>query len=350
VERIYYHPDLALYDFGEWHPFRGKRFNDFMSFLEKSGWVKGYDVIEAREASNDELRTVHTENYINFVHYAEEKGNIFLSPDTYVLPGMVRGCKLMVGSAIDGVRFVWEEGGHALAFGGLHHAYPDHGEGFCLFNDVAISAKVAMLSGIKRVLNLDTDAHHGNGTMDIFYDSPQFLYISIHQDPSTLYPGRGFVHEIGRGDGEGYTVNIPLSPGASDGDYMFVLDTIIFPIIDEFKPDICIRNGGTDMYVGDTLTELSMSLEGIYTLGMKIREYMIKNKIPWVDLIASGYGNEIIKSWGFLFAGLFGLDMDDVVRIIDVSQSKRELSPDVLKSTKDTVRLIRKSLGEYWNI
>jgi len=136
---------------------------------------------------------------------------------------------------------VWE-GRFACAVGGgggMHHARGNYGAGFCIYNDVAICIRnLIQKYGLERILVLDTDAHAGDGTCQIFYQDPRVLFIDLHQDPRTLYPGTGFSHEIGAGEGKGYTVNVPLPPGASYDAYEYVLDEIFAPLAGEFDPQI----------------------------------------------------------------------------------------------------------------
>ncbi|MDI6811876.1 MAG: histone deacetylase, partial [archaeon] len=147
--------------------------------------------------------------------------------------------------------------------GGLHHAKPSFGEGFCIYNDVAFCAKYLIEKyKLKRILILDTDAHAGNGTNEYFYEDPRVLFIDIHQDPRTLYPGTGFLNEIGAGEGRGLKINIPLAPRASDESYELVFEEIIEPLAKEFKPQIIIRNGGSDSHFADTLTRLGLTVKG----------------------------------------------------------------------------------------
>ena len=128
--------------------------------------------------------------------------------------------------------------------GGLHHAGRDFGEGFCVFNDVAVCAKALLERyGLKRVMIFDSDAHTGHGTMQIFYDEPRVLYLSSHQDPTNLYPNTGFVDQIGEGAGEGFTVNVPLPVGADDECMRLVLGRVFLPLLEQLKPEVLIRCG-----------------------------------------------------------------------------------------------------------
>ena len=243
---FYYHSDFSGYDFGANHPFRGERFAAFMQALE-SRFPEAYGMLEIRTPSTSNEQTLelaHSHTYVQRVK-ALEKRRGFLSLDTQLLPGSVDAARLIVGASVAAAHAALENN-LAIGFGGLHHAGPDYGEGFCIFNDVAIAASVMLGQGLERIMILDTDAHQGNGTMDIFYSDPRVLFISLHQDPRTLYPGRGFVGEIGNGAGAGYTVNIPMPPLSVGTLYDEAMREIVVPLIDEFNPDFIIRNGGSE--------------------------------------------------------------------------------------------------------
>ena len=188
-------------------------------------------------------------------------------------------------------------GGFAMGFGGLHHAGRGFGEGFCIFNDVAVAAAALLRDGMERIAVLDTDAHQGNGTMDIFYEDPRVLFVSIHQDPRTLYPGVGFITELGRGAGEGRTVNLPM-PMLADGSlYDLAMREIVYPLLDEFRPQAIIRNGGSDPLYTDTLTNLGLDVEQLSGLIRDIARYARRGGIPLVDLFLSGYGPYVSEGW-----------------------------------------------------
>jgi acetoin utilization protein AcuC len=164
-----------------------------------------------------------------------------------IKPSIIKAVKLIVGAALKAGDLVAQEKVRIAqgVGGGLHHSGRDYGEVWCVFNDVAICAEAMVARHKKsRVLILDTDAHAGNGTMDVFYEDPKILYMTIHQDPMTLYPNTGFIEQIGRGEGEGYTVNIPLPKEADDECYGLVLERVFRPIARQFKPEVIIRNGG----------------------------------------------------------------------------------------------------------
>jgi acetoin utilization deacetylase AcuC-like enzyme len=145
-----------------------------------------------------------------------------------------------------------------------HHAERDRAMGFCFYNNVAAAAAHAVSLGMERVLVMDYDVHHGNGTQWIFYDDPRVLYISTHQYP--YYPGTGAAKDVGRGKGEGFTVNVPLEAGATDGDYVDVFDAIVIPVIDQFQPELLLVSAGFDAHEMDPLARMRLSTAGYASL------------------------------------------------------------------------------------
>ena len=346
---FFYHPDFSGYDFGPSHPFQGSRFERFLRELENR-YPALYARFEMREpvsAGNDLLELVHDRSYIDRV-VALEKRRGYLSLDTQLLPGSVDAARLIVGASVAAARAAVETG-LALGFGGLHHAGPDYGEGFCIFNDVAVAAGALLGDGLERVLILDTDAHQGNGTMDIFYAEPRVLFVSLHQDPRTLYPGRGFVHEIGAGPGTGYTVNIPMPMFAGGAAYDLAMNEIVYPLIDAFNPDVIIRNGGSDPLNTDTLTNLGLTLDELTALVRRIADTARSRKTPLVDLFLSGYGAYVVEGWFAIIRGVLGesfaLELPEQMK--NVSPEEQEHIGLVMRSTLDALKMY---LKPYWKI
>jgi acetoin utilization protein AcuC len=346
---FYFHPDFSGYDFGANHPFRGERFTAFMQALE-SRFPEAYAMLEIRTPTAVDdgiLELAHTHTYVQRVK-ALEKRRGFLSLDTQLLPGSVDAAKLIVGASVAAASAALESG-LAIGFGGLHHAGPDYGEGFCIFNDVAIAASVLLDRGLERIVILDTDAHQGNGTMDIFYSDPRVLFISLHQDPRTLYPGRGFASEIGSGEGEGYTVNIPMPPLSVGTLYDEAMREIVMPLIDEFEPGFIIRNGGGDPLYTDVLTNLGLDLDSLSDLNRLITEDAGNRKIPLLDLFLSGYGPYVTEGWLAIMRGILNVEMR-----LEIPENRIFISEEKLeRMTRDlrkTIQELKENLGPYWEV
>lgn len=359
---LIYSPEIKKYSFGKYHPFTSERFENFLGFIkEKLPDFKDYfEEIESKPATEKNLRLFHTQEYIEAMKEASA-GIILpdilkyvsidnLDPSTGYLPkGIERATRIAVGSSLLAGKLVFE-GKFKKAIvlgGGLHHAKENFGEGFCVYNDVVICAKTLLNQGLKRILILDTDAHAGNGVSEAFYGEDRILFADIHQDPRTIYPGKGFINEIGQGEGEGFTVNIPLLPGTGNKAYQYCFEEIIFPMAKEFKPEIIIRYGGSDPYFADGLTNLGLTLEGFKMIGKKVRK--LAEKVcqgKEVDLIASGYNPEILPlAWTALISGLLDLPIE-IKPPTKFGGGPPKNSK--LKETKEIIKELKKCLQKYW--
>jgi acetoin utilization protein AcuC len=230
--------------------------------------------------------------------------------------------------------------------GGMHHAKRASGEGFCLYNDVAFAGLYLVEHyRLERVLILDTDAHAGNGTAGYFYSDPRVLFIDIHQDPRTLYPGTGFADEIGEGAGKGKTVNIPLPPNAGNDSYQLVFEEIIEPLAAEFRPQVIVRNGGSDPHFMDELTSLGLTTAGFRMIGEKVRKMAELCGGKEIDLIASGYNRDILPyAWLALVAGLADWDVKlEGEKVPAILQTDSRLP-----ETKIIIGELKGYLKDYW--
>jgi len=259
---IAYHEKYAQYDLGPGHPFRGDRFVNATRFFREHGLLSHPNVVilEPTPATREDLLRVHDEDYVDLIfRLAREKRPYDI--ETPVSPSILEATLLIVGGAIATGKALYEgQVSRAVALGcGYHHAGKNYGGGFCLFNDIAVLVEFLREKyGLKRVLILDHDVHFGNGTSDIYYEDPDVLFISFHQDPRTIYPGTGFVEQIGRGPGEGFNVNVPLPPHTGDQTYLYALKEIFVPLAEEFKPELIITNGGSDPHFADLLGSLAL--------------------------------------------------------------------------------------------
>jgi acetoin utilization protein AcuC len=182
--------------------------------------------------------------------------------------------------------------------------------------------------------------------MDIFYDEPRVLFVSVHQDPMTIYPGTGFIEQIGASLGEGYTVNIPLPPGADDFCMNLVLEKLIKPLAVEFKPQIIIRNGGSDPHHEDGLGRLRISYNGLRSIGKAVTQISDISKCGVVDLCCSGYNPlTVAKGWLALLSGVIGYDIE-----IKESEPQPKASLSILRKTEEVIKEVEEILSGYWSI
>ncbi|MDP2729439.1 MAG: histone deacetylase family protein [Dehalococcoidales bacterium] len=359
------HQELREYHFGSGHPFHGDRFDIFLQFLKKRlPEDDNYHLLKADWATEEDLLLICQKEYIDFTksyYYAANLGlsyagqfSRFQSGDNlpFGRPGRVEeAARLIVGQAKAACHLV--QGGEFKKVvslgGGLHHARPAYGEGFCLYNDVAFSGLYLMQEyGLERILILDTDAHAGNGTSEYFYEEPRVLFIDLHQDPMTLYPGTGFVDQIGSGRGRGFTINIPLPPYAGYDSYKLVFESIVEPVTREFSPQIIIRNGGSDPHFADQLTNLGLPVKGFRMIGEKVREMAKVCDGKAMDLIASGYNQEVLPyGWLALIAGLGGIDLE--VEEPEPAPQRFNTDASSLAGTERVVEAVKNQLKDYWS-
>ncbi|MBW6486387.1 MAG: histone deacetylase [Syntrophobacterales bacterium] len=245
-----------------------ERLTAIYEMLENPDMSWKFSNIEARYALQNELERVHLPAYIEAVAATTGKTLTMLDPDTAATSETFATARLAAGgviAAIDSVVSGETDNAFALVRPPGHHAQGKDAAGFCIFNNIAIGAMHAMARlGMKRVLIVDWDLHHGNGTQNAFYDDKQVLYFSTHQSPA--YPGTGRPEEIGQGEGAGYTINVPLRPGAGDAAYIRVFQDILLPVAHKFRPELILVSAGFDPYEGDPLGEMRVTPAGFACL------------------------------------------------------------------------------------
>jgi len=347
---ITFHEKFTQYDLGEGHPFRGDRFVNVMKFFKEQDLLdlSRVTLVEPQPASRKDLLRVHQESYVDLIFRLAEENTPY-DVETPTSKRILEAALLIAGGAITCGESIYNgkaKRGISLG-GGYHHAGRDYGGGFCLFNDVAILVEYLRVKyDLTRFLILDYDVHFGNGTSDIYYWDPTVLYISVHQDPRTIYPGTGFAGQIGEGKGEGYNVNVPLPPGTSDGTYLYALNEVFVPLAEEFEPEIIIANGGSDPHFADMLGSLRLTVKGFFNLSCTIRN--TANKVCDGKLIlmpASGYNPKVLPlCWYALAAGVVGLEE---IRVEDPSEPPKE-QPSCRKQVKNTIGELTRLLKKKW--
>lgn len=230
--------------------------------------LPGLSLRNGRAATKDELNQVHTSHYLNEIFRLRGK-NAWLDMDTTaVSPGSVEAAEVAAGCSIVAVDAVMNgdtESAFALVRPPGHHAEPVRARGFCLFNNIAVATTHAQAEyGCERVMIVDWDAHHGNGTQNIFWADPNVLFIDLHR-AAPFYPGSGLLDEVGVGAGDGTTVNIPLPDGAGDLAYLKAFNEIIVPAADWFKPDLILVSAGFDAHRFDLALDVSYQGFGAMT-------------------------------------------------------------------------------------
>ncbi len=262
---LIYHPDYLLHDTGTGHPENKNRLVSLMQYLEKTGLLSDLKLIQPN--SNPPLQwisKVHSPDYVEMVRQTCLKGNGMLDVDTVVSFDSFKVALLAVEGVLEGVDEVMK-GNLSNSFCAIrppgHHAEKERGKGFCVFNNVAIAAAYLLEKyGLKKILIVDWDAHHGNGTQKIFYDNPRVYYFSTHQFP--FYPGTGYENEEGEGEGKGFTFNMPMVAGSGDLEYIEVFENILYPMGLKFSPEFILISAGFDAHQDDPLAGLKVTTQG----------------------------------------------------------------------------------------
>jgi acetoin utilization deacetylase AcuC-like enzyme len=263
------------------------RLSRTMVSLARSEIATAADLLRPGVAEDAQICAVHDPKHLQHIKtFAGGK----LDEDTSMTEGSLTAALLAAGAAVDCVDEVFA--GRELAFGMVrppgHHAMPDHAMGFCIFNNVAIGAAHA-LSRARRVLIVDWDVHHGNGTERMFYSNPAVLFFSVHQYPH--YPGTGAAENCGTGDGEGYNVNVPLPAGSTDADVLGAFQRVLVPIADDYRPDLVMVSAGYDACESDPLGSLKLTENGFQSLACTTRA-IAKHK-GVAALLEGGYSSRL---------------------------------------------------------
>jgi acetoin utilization deacetylase AcuC-like enzyme len=294
------------------HPERLERAHVLEAIADR--WrERGGEVLAPRLAGRHELARVHAEAYLDALEGVRGRAAM-LDPDTYTSPASLEIAALAAGAALTGLEWVIAAPPHgetditrralALVRPPGHHAESDRAMGFCLYNSIAVAARAALDRGVERVAIVDVDVHHGNGTERAFYRDPRVLFVSTHQYP--FYPGTGAATDTGEGDGRGFTVNVPLERGSTDGDYMVVCDRVIVPVLDEFAPDLVLVSAGFDAHERDPLAHMRMSASGFGVLTARITGAADRHARGRLVLVTEG---------GYDLPAL-GESLDAVVRVL----------------------------------
>jgi acetoin utilization deacetylase AcuC-like enzyme len=300
-----------------------------------------FEALPPRDASNDELARVHTPAYLESLgQWAGKSGA--LDADTFVSPSSVAAARRAAGGAL-AIAEGLSRGQAALGIGLLrppgHHARPGTAMGFCLLNNAAVAAAHARALGAERVLVLDWDVHHGNGTEEIFYGDPGVLYVSLHQSP--YYPGSGAAADLGVAEGRGYNVNLPLSAGAGDAVYLAAFEGVIAPIVEAYRPSLAIVSAGFDAHVRDPLGGMELTDLGYAALARRLKA-SLPEACPIGVLLEGGY--DLAGLEGALAASLRVLSGGAPPESVSASGAAR-----VHPTHAREIARSREALSPYWS-
>jgi len=267
---LVYSGDYLKHDAGAHHPERPERLTATLQYFRETGLLEKMVALKPKPCSEEDIRRVHTKRLLESLKSLSASGGGFIDADTYCSARTYHVALLAAGGCIvagDAVMQKKVDNAFALIRPPGHHASRDRAGGFCYLNNAAIMIRhLQEKHGIKRVLLFDWDAHAGNGTMDIFYDDPSVLNVSIHQDPRYFYPGTGYTDQTGAGRGAGYTVNIPVPAGTTDADYVHILKDFVIPLLRKYRPGFVVVCAGQDSHVDDPISGLCLTEGGYWEM------------------------------------------------------------------------------------
>jgi acetoin utilization deacetylase AcuC-like enzyme len=283
------HQSCLQHDTGG-HPESARRLLAIERALSERDWL-GMEPVEAPAAAREQLLRVHDPALIDSIEALSAKGGGMIDMDTIASAGSWEAALHAAGAAVWAVDRLLGDGGGA-AFCGTrppgHHAERATAMGFCLFNNAAVAAAHARAEhGAERVLVLDWDVHHGNGTEEIFYGSPDVLYASLHQSP--LYPGTGAATDVGTGDGEGFTVNLPVPPGSGPAEFTSLVQHVIAPVAREYRPGLLLISAGYDAHRDDPLAQCELDEAAYGSMTATVRDLGAELGAPVIVCLEGGY-------------------------------------------------------------
>ncbi len=350
-----HHTNFRLHENPAMHPESPDRLNAIDKAIAKSDLSSALVSIMPRMAKNADLCTIHSPSYIDVIEKAakaargENKliqldGDTFMSPKTYEVAKLAAGASF---TAIDSL----EKDDITSAFVAVrppgHHAMAQKQMGFCIFNNIALAADYARKHlGHKKVLIIDWDVHHGNGTQDIFYNDPGVLFISMHQYPHWPYE-TGWLSEDGAGEGKGFNLNIPLPPGTGDKGHLTAWDSIIAPVSEEYKPDIILVSAGYDAHQSDHMSNQNVTTNGFGLLAGRLQNLAQTLDVKTACFLEGGYNtgalaDSVVATLQALSSNAGGGSgkIESDLEAITNDQSPEEL--------KDRLTAVRKHFAKYW--
>ncbi|MEM3623508.1 MAG: histone deacetylase [Candidatus Bathyarchaeia archaeon] len=348
---VIFSPKYYQHNPGRSHPESARRLKAIVNELKKGqlSRSKNWQFVEPEKASIENVKLVHDIEYIRFIDAVCESGGGLLDSEDTVASGKSFEVALYaVGGTLKAVNLVMEgkcENAFAVVRPPGHHAERFRAFGFCIFNNVSIAAKYLLKKfSLKRILILDIDAHHGNGTQEIFYGTDEVLYISLHQDPR-IFPGTGFIDEIGEGKGLGYNVNVPLPFRTGDHVYLRAIREIVTPIIREYKPQFMLVSAGLDGHYADPIGNLSLSTlcyQEIYETTVNLASKLCRGKL--VSVLEGGYNPKFVgKIAAAIVAKMSGSPYIINEKVLPTSKYHERKSEKIIREVKKVQR-------NFWHI
>jgi acetoin utilization deacetylase AcuC-like enzyme len=331
------HPSSLLHETGP-HPEQPARIMAIEHELAARDWL-GFERVMSPAIDRALLHAVHPESYVASIERVCATGGGFLDADTVVSPHSFEAALHAAGGAVRMVDLLLE-GEAPRAFSAHrppgHHAETSQAMGFCLFNNIAVAAQYALdRRGLERVMIVDWDVHHGNGTNDIFHATDRVLFVSIHQSP--LYPGTGPAGDVGSGEGRGFTVNLPVPPGAGDRLFCSFVDQVVDPLARSFSPQLILISAGYDAHRDDPLAECELTEDGYAAMTRSIRRTCEALGVPVGCVLEGGYA-----------LGALARSVAATLAALNEPLPAPEPEPDAVADAPLLVRHARERLAQWW--
>lgn len=337
---IFYSDDFLLHDMQS-HVENSGRLKSILNFLREKNILEKIEIKEPEEADEEQIIRVHTKEHLKFVKAISDEGGMVFG-DTYVMPHTYKVAKLAAGAAVGCVAI--NKPCFALLRPPGHHATRNNLGGFCIFNNAAIAATFALEKGYKKIAVVDFDLHHGNGTQEIFYENDKVLYCSTHEEG--IYPGTGYLSEIGAYNAEGFNINFPLPANTGEEAYLRAFNEVIIPVLKQFRPELIIASAGYDAHYLDFLGSINLRSSTYYKIVNELKK--INKKI--ILLLEGGYNPESLSE--SVYASMLAL----------FSEKLKETEPENLKFNKKIesnnaskiierrIEELKKILKDYWEV
>ena len=323
---LIYTEEYNKYNFGPDHPLRPLRIELSYSLFKKLGLLdnKVLEILTPRMCTEEEIKMVHDSDFVEAVKKLSKNPNDHsvkpylygMGPgDTPVFKGMYEASALVCGASLIAADKVWRDENFKIVFnpaGGLHHAMKKRASGFCIFNDIAVAIK--HLKGLKKDIKIayvDIDCHHGDGVQSIFYEDPNVLTVSFHQDGRFLFPGTGFINEMGKNAGQGFSLNFPLLPSTNNKMFLKIFRATVPRILETYAPDILVTQLGVDTHYNDPLTQMGLSIDAYRHIAQTLKTCAIEFcNDKWLAVGGGGYLLTVVpRAWTLFLAKMLDLEL-----------------------------------------
>ncbi|MHA1505746.1 MAG: histone deacetylase family protein [Candidatus Asgardarchaeia archaeon] len=346
---LFFSKECLLHDPGFDHPERKERIEYTLNFIRNIDFKGDLKFYEGKCAKVKDILLVHEKEYFELIREISESDGGFLDSDTIVSKGTLKSAMYAVGTCLYAAKKIMRgevKNAFALIRPPGHHATWNRGGGFCFFNNIAIVARYLIKEGFKRIVIVDWDAHHGNGTQEIFYKNPKVFYMGLHQDGRTLYPGTGFINEMGAGEGEGFNLNFPFPPFSLEHHYTRVFKEVLIPVMEEYKPQFILISAGYDGHYLDTISNIFLKVQSFGYFTEYLKE--ISDRFSSGKMLAILEGGYVLRPLAEGISNTLSVMSGSGILFKDNIKLKRKNSVERIFLSK--LSLLKDKLKNYWRI